>query len=364
MDPTRSELSRSSDALAIEEREWLTDRERRNPAFRFVIHFVAPILTSVTFHILLLALLALKTWDIVSTRAATDEFEAQVALTRDLSGNFKWPGETEIALVAPDEPPQPEIQPPKISESPSMGELLKGARTDANSEDTGGFGVGDIGRSGVIGIGSGAGTGGGGGIGSGFGGGTGIGKANVWNLNASGNHFAYVVDFSGSITVVQDDLKRELKRSVGALRAPQTFDVITFFSDTSSDKERFVTESFEPALVPAEPANKRRFFSWIDRRTPRGQTEPLQALKRALAMKPDAVFFFSDGFFDEKVLADVVKANEDQKIVVHCLVFDELLLSDRSSTPKLTDGARRMQRLAEKCRGKVKVVTGNDLGKR
>ena len=364
MDANSAELNQSQSAPPAEEREWLTDRERRNPAFRFIIHFLVPILTSTTFHLILLALLALKAWDIVSSKKAGEEFEAQVALTRDLSGNFKWPGEAEIALVPPDEPPRPDIEPPKIAEAPSMGELLKGARTDANSEDTGGFGVGDIGRSGVIGIGRGAGTGGGEGIGKGFGGGTGIGKANVWNLNAIGNHFAYVVDYSGSIVAVEGDLRRELKRSVGALRPPQTFNVITFQGQAGAERERTVTESFEGGLVATEPANKRRFFSWIDRRKPWGQTEPLNALRRALAMKPDAIFFFSDGFFDESVVTEIAKASEGQKTAIHCLVFDELLLSERSSTPKLTDGARRMQRLAEKCRGKVKFVTGLDLGKK
>lgn len=347
-----------------QEREYFADRERRNPFFRLVVRLVAPLLTSVTFHFLLLAALTLKTWEYVSRDKPKNDFEAGIALNADLSGGFKWPGEGDLSLVQPETPPTVQIDPAKMTESVSLGDMVKGLRTDASSDDTGGFGVGDAGRSGVLGIGSGAGSGGGGGIGSGFGGGTGIGKANVWNLNAAGNNFAYVVDFSGSITVVQDDLKRELKRSIGALKPPQTFDTFVFYSDPGTDKEKIVTEAFDPALVTADPAGKRRFFNWIDRKAPRGQTEPLAALKRALSLKPDAVFFFSDGFFDDKIVEEITKANASQKTAIFCLVFDEIILSDKSGIPKLTDGARRMQRVAEKNRGKTKVVTGTDLGKK
>ncbi|MBI5865979.1 MAG: hypothetical protein HZB38_16040 [Planctomycetes bacterium] len=348
----------------VELSPWFADRERRNPFFWAAVHFVAPVFSSVIFHALLLTLLALKTWNIVATQQDKEDIEAGIALSGDLTGGFKWPGEGDLSLAQPDAPSPLTPPPLEFTPSPGLADQIKGARTDADSDDTGGFGIGSVGRSGVLGIGSGAGTGGGAGIGSGFGGGQGIGKANVWNLNASGNHFVYVVDFSGSITVVAEDLKRELKRSVGALRAPQTFDVIIFFSDTTADKERFITENFETQLVPADASNKRRFFSWIDRKPPRGQTEPLAAVKRALALKPDAVFFFSDGFFEEKVVQEIAKANPGQKTSIHTLAFDELIISDKSGLPKLTDGAKRLQRIAEQNRGKSKVVTGNDLVKR
>lgn len=338
------------------EREWLPDRERRNPWFRWLIHLIMPILTSVFFHLLVLAVLALKTWELMAPAAPPEEFEASIRdIGGDLTGGFKWPTESDLEVAPPELVTAPE---PAQLNVKDVADQLAGARTDATA-DAGGFGIGDIGRSGGLGIGSGAGTGGGAGIGQGFGAGAGTGSASVWSLSASGNNFVYVVDFSGSITVTQDELKRELKRSVGALRPHQTFDTIVFYSETAP-KERFITKSFDPALVKAEPDNKRRFFNWIERETPRGQTEPLAALKRALSLNPDAVFFFSDGLFDNSVVEDITKANNGA-VAINCLVFDEAILSDRSGLPRLTDGARRMQTLASKNKGKTKIVTGSDL---
>src|SRR5262249_44140716 len=162
--------------------------------------------------------------------------------------------------------------------------------------------------------------GGGGGLGTGFGAGTGIAKAGVWNLHASGREFVYVVDFSGSITAAVDDLKRELKRSVGSLAPTQSFNVIIFFSEPQQNSDKFINESFAPALVAGDSDNKRKFFQWLDRKTPHGRTEPVPAMKRALAFKPDAVFFFSDGYFDEKYVDEMTKANEGKKTSINCLL--------------------------------------------
>lgn len=340
------------------EREWLPDRERRNPWFRWLIHLIMPILTSVFFHLLVLAVLALKTWELMTPAAPPEEFEASIRdIGGDLTGGFKWPSESDL-----------EVAPPEIVSAPEPAQLnvkdvadqLAGARTDATA-DAGGFGIGDIGRSGVLGIGSGAGTGGGAGIGQGFGAGAGTGSASVWNLSASGNNFVYVVDFSGSIVVSVDELKRELKRSIGSLRPGQTFDVVLFYGDHGN---RILTESFEPGLVKAEPEAKRRFFNWIEKKKPRGSTEPLAALKRALSLDPDAVFFFSDGLFDPNVV-DVITKDNNGKVVINCLVFDENLLGDRSGLPKESrDGVKRMKSLADKNKGQTKIVTGKDLGTR
>jgi hypothetical protein len=95
-----------------------------------------------------------------------------------------------------------------------------------------------------------------------------------------------------------------------------------------------------------------------------GSTEPLAAVRRALAGKPDAIFFFSDGYFDESVVEEILRANRSVKARIHCLVFDELLLQDTSGLPHLTDGARRMQRIADASGGKLKIVTASDLKRR
>lgn len=349
------------------EPEPLADRELRNPYFRWVIHLGLPVTVSLLVHVLLFLVLVLRSWEVFGG-GGIDLDQYQVEITDSAAGEFseglKWPGEHLLDLDEPEL--AADIDPFRFSELADRSSLADLIRSEASINPgelgSGGFGVGESGRSGVLGIGDGAGGGGGGGFGHGLGTGSGIGQAAVWNVNASGSTFAYVVDFSGSIIVAVDDLKRELKRSIGKLTSRQLFSVFIFYSVGDQRAEHFKTEAFAPNLQTATPDVKRKFFAWIDRKAPQGRTEPLLAMKRALALKPDAVFFFSDGMFDDQVVTEVAEANQKTHAQIHCLVFDELLLSDTSGLPRLTDGARRLQRIAEESGGRTKIVTGADLG--
>lgn len=340
--------------------QWFPDRERRNPYFRFLFRLGVPVSVSLALHVAVFVFLAVQSWNLL---VAADEWggvEAGIVGADEVAGAFKWPGEADLVMTPPEAAPA--IEPARFSETGSLAELARLANPAAN--DSGGFGIGDSGRSGILGLGGGAGEGGGGGLGSGFGAGTGVGRAGVWNLAAAGRTFAYVVDFSGSITAAADDLKRELKRSVGNLQPAQSFNVVIFYSEPRHPQDRFVTESFAPELQAADPDTKRKFFQWLDSKKPRGQTEPVPAMKRALAMKPDVVFFFSDGYFDESYVDEITRSNQGARTSIHCLLFDELTLSDRSDLPQESSGARILRRIAERNGGKLKVVTGNDLGRR
>jgi len=242
-----------------------------------------------------------------------------------------------------------------------LSELAAGSAS-ADFGQGGGLGIGD-GSLSLLGTGAGSGRAGTGGFGSGFGGGARIGRAGIWNLNIHTNKVVYVVDFSGSIIVAVDVLKRALKRSIGRLKPTQYFNVIVFYSSGGGQDERVRTESFKPQLEPADEVNRREFFRWIDRKAPEGRTEPLAAIRRALALEPDAVFFFSDGYFDDSLVSRITRANADQRTRIYCLVFDEILLEDTSGLPRETEGARRLKRVAEANRGTAKVVTGKDLAR-
>ncbi len=340
--------------------EPLTDRERRNPLLRIMLHLGIPMTVSLTVHAVLLLLLALTTWSVF--QGAPPDSSAGIAVTAgsptgdalDWSdGSGSEDSEREITADATP------LAPTRTTEITSA--LRGAARPPLTGSE---LGAGDEGRAEVLGIG--AGSAGGAatdGLGAGLGRGGGLGGAGVWDLKSTGKHFAYVVDFSGSIIVAVDDLKRELKRSIGGLRPDQTFNVILFYGAGDQRAERYVTDSLSAKLLPASAENKRAFFRWIDGKAPTGSTEPLAALKRALALRPDAVFLFSDGLFDEQVVTETTAANA-RRAQIHCLVFDELLLGDASGVPRVTDGAKRMRRIAEQNGGKSKIVTAVDLNER
>ena len=346
----------------------LVDREIRSPILRWMMHLGLPLSVSVAIHVIFFAFLALRSWQVFGYSYQAGDYEVAIRNSAEEAEDqtLRWPGEHTLDLESGgvDEDVDPfQYSGRRPRDDASLDDLISDENLlNPGEPGVGGFGIGTAGRSGVLGTGGGAGGGGGGGFGEGFGSGSGIGKAQVWNLKATGNKFAYVVDFSGSIIVAVQELKRELKRSIGMLTSEQDFVVFIFYS-VGDEASQFRTESFMPKMIPATPENKRKFFSWIDAKRPRGRTEPMQAVRRALALDPEAVFFFSDGMFDERVVSQISEENQKVRAQFHCLVFDELLLTDTSGLPRLTDGAQRLIRIADQNHGKAKVVTGKDLGR-
>jgi hypothetical protein len=333
-----------------------------------VLHLGLPVGLSLLIHVGVVGFLAFKTFDVIA-RDGGDVGMYEASLVErardDDTPVLDWTSEGNL-----DPPPEMPLEPPPNTiaeielpeiDTPNFGDPTGTLAGGPGLGDGAGLGVGD-GALSVLGTGSGAGRAGTGGMGGGgIGSGARVGQVGIWNLRVRANRIAYVVDFSGSIIVAVQELRRELKRSISRLQPDQEFNVVVFFSTGAGPDERVRTESFRPQLEPADEPTRRAFFQWIDRKKPRGATEPMQAMRRALALEPDAVFFFSDGYFEDRLVGEITEANRIVGASIHCLVFDELLLQDMSDLPRETEGARRLKRIAEANRGRVKIVTGRDL---
>lgn len=337
------------------------DREARNPFFRYSMRIGLPTLLSLLVHVGVLGFLAVKTFDVLRPAVeAPSDYEATVteSLADQMTKAFHW--DALDPLAAPLElAPDATLDDLTSINIPDLKPSDLDARAAGGGSGTGGLGIGD-GPLALLGTGTGAGEAGTGGFGSGLGGGE-LGAAGLWDLRIRANKIVYVVDFSGSIIVAVDELKNELKKSIGALRPSQQFTVIIFYSTGAGADERVRTESFKLELVSATEENRRAFFDWIDRKAPRGATEPLEALQRAIDLRPDAIFFFSDGYFEDAVVTAITRANRAARAQIYGLVFDELLLQDTSAMPRETEGSRRLKQIAEANNGRVYVVTGRDL---
>lgn len=343
------------------------DREAANPYFRYLLHVGIPVSVSLLLHLVVVAFAAgYAIRVLLPMQPDFTEWEGGVVDAGDLADAFQWTDAAplEAPPAAPPERPLdalPALSPPPDTDLRSLADRSPGGPGLAG--DATGMGFGDGGLS-VLGTGTGAAEAGAGGFGPGFGTGTRVGQVGIWDLRVRADKIVYVVDFSGSIIVAVDDLKRELKRSIGRLRPSQSFSVILFYSTGGGLDEKIRTESFRPQLEPAADATRREFFTWLDRKAPMGVTEPLTAMKRALALEPDVVFFFSDGYFDDRIVTEIERANRGTRTRIYGLVFDEILLQDTSGLPRETEGARRMKRIAESNGGTAKVVTGKDLARR
>lgn len=147
-----------------------------------------------------------------------------------------------------------------------------------------------------IGLLNGPGTGGGGGSGGGSGGGIGRGigpGTEFFGTTEHASSFAYVIDVSGSM-INHDALrlaKRELLSSLEQLPPDARFGVVFY----NLKPRVFLDPSGTPHLMAATSDNKERVRSHLSTIHPDGGTRPMPALHAALDLKPEVIFFLTDG---------------------------------------------------------------------
>jgi hypothetical protein len=152
----------------------------------------------------------------------------------------------------------------------------------------------------------------------------------------------YVVDRSGSMTDTFEFVRREMKRSIGALRRSQRFHAI-FFS--SGD----FLENPPRDLVAAIPANKIQTFAFIDGVMPGGGTDPEPAMRRAFAVNPDVIYFLTDGEFRPTLVARLQEWNRNERVRIFTIAFLG------------SGGIPLLEQIAREHNGEFRLVTENDL---
>ncbi len=150
----------------------------------------------------------------------------------------------------------------------------------------------------------GSGSGGGGGAGGGSGGGAGRGVGPGTQFFGARDHahsFMYVIDCSGSMTTRNslEIAKRELLASVSQLPPDAQFAVIFY-----NLQARMLRDSQgHPGLMAATAANKGRMQTQLAAIPPDGGTNHMLALRKALELKPEVIFFLTDA--EDMTRADV-----------------------------------------------------------
>ncbi len=137
-------------------------------------------------------------------------------------------------------------------------------------------------------------------------------QASFYGLRAEGRVFIFVVDCSGSM---EADLrliraKQELRRSINDLKFPQRYFII-FFNDQPLPMPGGLPKS-------TEHRDKLQTFAWLRSVPALGGTDPRGAMVQALSLRPDAVFFLSDGEFDPVAEAAILARNTG-KVPIHCI---------------------------------------------
>lgn len=158
-----------------------------------------------------------------------------------------------------------------------------------------------------------------------------------------GKRIVYIVDASDSMNSAFmrstrfSCVRTELENSIFSLHESQKFAVILF------------NENMRPVISAqlrnATNLNKTRIVSRIWKSGALGGTHPRASIRRALRMKPDTIYFLTDGRFPPGLAAELLKKNEG--LTVHTFT-----LGDAS-------GEAVMRRIAEANGGTYKFVGGS-----
>ncbi len=181
------------------------------------------------------------------------------------------------------------------------------------------------------------------------GGGTGP-RSSFYGTGGNATKIVYIIDHSGSMLDNFDFLKVEMGRSVNKLVPLQYFSVVLV-----SDKVSMVGP---PQLQRALPDAKKTFVEQLSKERAEGQNDDLlipfqQAFERAFAMKPELIYFLTDGRFGEGLVKIVNDLNKDKKVHINTIAF---VTEEPSYKGQLED-------LANENGGSYKFIPEKDLGK-
>ena len=165
-----------------------------------------------------------------------------------------------------------------------------------------------------------------------------------FGIGGYGQSFVYVVDCSDSMNERGkfDRARYELMQSIEQLASDQRYFVI-FFNDGA-----YPMDANE--LVLATPEEVARTAEWVGYMEADGGTYPLPALLFALSLRPDAIYFLSDGRFDPVAKTQLHARNRPnhrlrtRPIPIHTIAF-----MDRSTE-------RLMRTIARESGGEYRFV--------
>ena len=175
------------------------------------------------------------------------------------------------------------------------------------------------------------------GNGKGNGKGDGTGGDNFFGKAIQGGSFVFVVDCSRSMNHPHESeaktrfrrLKQELIKALRLMGSHQQFFIIFFNEEPVPMPGR--------TLQSATTTTKYAYAKWILKQQAIGDTDPRTSLLMALRMRPDVIYFLTDGSFTAKVQRDLEKLEQKQTII-HTYAFGE-----REAAPFLERLAKRNQ---------------------
>jgi len=151
--------------------------------------------------------------------------------------------------------------------------------------------------------------------------GSGDGKG-FFGADLQGKSVVFVVDRSKSMNHPHPSkaktrfkrLKLEILKSVGNLNAESSFFII-FFNDRAWPMP---ARTMQPALAEYQ----KHYLTWMTNVRAEGNTDPREALQMALKLRPDVIYFLTDGSFEFRV-NKTLEGIQQSQTSIHTFAFGE-----------------------------------------
>jgi len=133
---------------------------------------------------------------------------------------------------------------------------------------------------------------------------------------------AYVVDVSASLMVYTGEIAREMHASIQALVPTQQFQVVLAMPGGE------VQEFASGRMVPAIGQYKRQAAAFIERirsRPAPGAADPIRGLQQALAVRPELIYFLTDGDYrniEAELERRLEEMNPRREVRINTIGFD------------------------------------------
>lgn len=176
-------------------------------------------------------------------------------------------------------------------------------------------------------------------------------KTSFMGIEGQGSSFVYVVDYSESMSTYSGTpmvrAKSELAYSIQSLGRVNQFQIV-FYNDQPS--RYFGSLGNSSGLIFANDVEKEAATSYVKNVLPIGGTEHYRALLLALDLKPDVIFFLTDGAdpsLSQRQIDQVISRADANQTTIHAVQFG--VGSNRG------DG-RWIEQLSQRARGKFRYV--------
>ncbi len=165
-------------------------------------------------------------------------------------------------------------------------------------------------------------------------------------MRARGTRFAYIVDASGSMHGERwNEARQALIQSINDLPDYTSFSVSLFNADPIlPGRER------QPTWRSAKEDHKSDFRTWVRGVATGGSTNPVPAFTLMMKLKPrpDAIYFLTDGEFNDTAPDIIAELNrQGRQVVIHTIAF------------VTEDGEHLLRRIAEESGGTYRFVPGS-----